>query len=286
MLVGLARPGNGALPAEVTVTTPTRLEILAGDRISGSILIPTGEKLAVVNVSGDFVLVRYRRLNGRVPAAHTDLPAVAPAPLPAVPPLPPAPAPAAPPAPATTGVPAAPAVAAPAAPVEHAPGPDTTIGRLLADRLVALEGRTLRPQAASRLTGVRFYAIYFSAGWCPPCRTFTPELVDAYGKIRALYPEFEVIFVSRDKSPAEMLAYMREDRMPWPALAWSSLRETREVTRYAGSGIPCLVLIDATGKVLSDSYRWGRYVGPDAVLDDTWKLLRASRRQSTKAPGR
>ncbi len=50
-------------------------------------------------------------------------------------------------------------------------------------------------------------------------------------------------------------------------------------TRYAGDGIPCLVLVDADGMVLSDSFRGGGSVGPDLVLDETWKILRDHRRQ-------
>jgi nucleoredoxin len=128
------------------------------------------------------------------------------------------------------------------------------------------------------MAGVKFFAIYFSASWCGPCRQFTPELVDAYGKIRTLYPVFEIVHVNRDRTEGDMTAYVRDDKMPWPALRWSALRQTPEIERFGGSGIPCLVLIDENGKVLSDSYRWGRYVGPDAVLDDTWKLLRTYRR--------
>jgi hypothetical protein len=43
------------------------------------------------------------------------------------------------------------------------------------------------------------------------------------------------------------------------------------------------VLVDQNGKVLSDTNRWGRYVGPDAVLEDTWKILRDYRRKNPRA---
>jgi hypothetical protein len=56
-----------------------------------------------------------------------------------------------------------------------------------------------------------------------------------------------------------------------------------EITRYAGSGIPCLVLVDANGKVLSDSCRTGDYVGPITVLNDTTKLLADYRRKNPRA---
>jgi nucleoredoxin len=62
--------------------------------------------------------------------------------------------------------------------------------------------------------------------------------------------------------------------MPWPALAVTKKRSNRTLTKYAGAGIPCLVFIDATGKVLSDSYQGKTYVGPRKVLEDMEKTLR------------
>ena len=266
---------RAGLPAEVTVTAPTRFEILTNGRPGGSVAIRAGETLSVVSLAGDQLTVRYRNLTGRVPAAHTNLPrsespaaeAVA---LPAT----------APATPATTAV-VPPTTSPPVAPVREtaAVPPTSKLGKYFTGKLVMLENGGLRRRDPAGLARVEFYGIYFSAGWCGPCRRFTPELVDAYGKLRALFPEFEIVLVNRDKSPAEMAAYMREEKMPWPAMEWSEIRGSWEILRYAGSGIPCLVLVDAAGKVLSDSYRWGRYVGPDTVVDDTWKILREYRKR-------
>ena len=33
------------------------------------------------------------------------------------------------------------------------------------------------------LDGYKFYAIYFSAHWCPPCRGFTPMLTEFYNTV-------------------------------------------------------------------------------------------------------
>jgi len=256
-----------ALPTEVTVTTPAQFELMRDGRVSGTISLAPGAKLEVIDVTGDYVLVRYRNANGRVLMARTDMSpdAMSEEPLPPV----------APPKPGRKPPPAA----ATPAPV---PAPATALERILAGKLVHLAGGALRPFDGARLAGVKFYAIYFSASWCPPCREFTPGLVDAYGKIRELYPEFELVLVCRDRSAPEMEAYMRGDGMQWPALGWNAIRGADEINGYAGDGIPCLVLVDANGRVLSDSYRWGRYVGPDAVLDDTWKILRDYRRQNPR----
>ena len=46
--------------------------------------------------------------------------------------------------------------------------------------------------ARGKVTG-----LYFSAHWCPPCRRFTPQLVDFYNSKKGTPEEFEVVFVSR-----------------------------------------------------------------------------------------
>jgi len=265
LVTGCFSPPVVAAPPEITVTAPTKLELMRGEKVAGSVGLPTGEKLTLIDVAGDYAMVRYRNLNGRVPVAQTDLPRAEPAAVPEVAATPPAAAPAKPPVKSV---------------VAHAPA--NILERALAGKLVALQNGGLQPFDGARLAGVKFYAIYFSASWCGPCREFTPGLVDAYAKIRAIYPEFEVVLVNFDHSPQEMMAYMRDDQMAWPALRWDTIQATPEITHYGGEGIPCLVLVDENGKVLSDSYRWLRYVGPDAVLDDTWKILRDYRRKNPR----
>ena len=264
LFAGAATPG-AAIPNDVTITAPARFELMHGDKVGGAIMLMAGEKLSLIDATGEYVLVRYRNLNGRVLADHTDLPRIEPAVAEAPPP--------APPPSVASERPAA--VAAPYAPAN-------AIERSLAGKLVRLEGGALRPFDGARLAGVKFYALYYSASWCAPCREFTPGLVDAYEKIRALYPEFEVVLVNEDRSQGDMLGYMHDDKMTWPAVRWDAISRARDITRYCGDGIPCLVLIDENGKVLSDTNRWGRYVGPNTVLDDTWKILRDYRRKNPR----
>ena len=41
--------------------------------------------------------------------------------------------------------------------------------------------------------------IYFSAHWCPPCRSFTPELAKTYSLLTETQQKnFEIVFVSSD----------------------------------------------------------------------------------------
>jgi nucleoredoxin len=134
--------------------------------------------------------------------------------------------------------------------------------------LVRLQNGNLVSCYDEELAPKQIYGLYFSAHWCPPCRKFTPQLVAYYNQIARDHPEFEIIFVSADKSADGMATYMRESGMPWPAIEYGKLANVPALQKYAGKGIPDLVIVDASGKVLADSYVSGKYVGPAKVLDD------------------
>jgi nucleoredoxin len=114
------------------------------------------------------------------------------------------------------------------------------------------------------LANKKLIAFYFSAEWCGPCRKFTPQLVDYYKRVAPEHPEFEVVFYSMDRSLYAMEKYMLEENMPWPAIDFSKLKEKQVLAKNAGNGIPALVLVDSTGKVISSSEN----VGPQKVLAD------------------
>ena len=48
---------------------------------------------------------------------------------------------------------------------------------LLGDKLLSKDGVG---NTASSLAGKKLVMLYFSAHWCPPCKTYTPELAQAY----------------------------------------------------------------------------------------------------------
>jgi len=146
----------------------------------------------------------------------------------------------------------------------------------LKDDLVVADGKKLKKFDESALAQTKYYAIYYSAAWCGPCRAFTPDLVKWYKRNKNENPHFELIFVSSDRSEEDMAAYMKEDDMAWPALDFNKNKSNRTLTQYAGNGIPCLVFVDAEGKVLSDSYEGKSYVGPRKVLADMEKTLKGN----------
>ena len=119
----------------------------------------------------------------------------------------------------------------------------------------------------------KLIALYFSAHWCGPCRKFTPQLVEFYNRVAPQHPEFEIVFVSNDRSPSAMETYMRETQMPWPAIDFAKLPGKEALKKYAGESIPCLVLLDKNGAVVSDSNAGKKYIGPEKVLTDLTSIL-------------
>jgi nucleoredoxin len=117
-----------------------------------------------------------------------------------------------------------------------------------------------------------FTLLYFSAHWCGPCRSFTPQLVKFYNEKQGGYL-FQVLFISSDNSDLEMKNYMKEDHMPWPAVIYHSEARKMLKLQYGGSGIPQLVLLDKNGNLLADSFKGKKYLGPQHVLNELDTLL-------------
>jgi len=161
-----------------------------------------------------------------------------------------------------------------AAPTSAAP-PKSLATDLKGD-LVALDGKKMKRFDDTKLADTKYVAVYYSAHWCPPCRTFTPELVKWYNATKPANPHFELIFVSSDRSEKDMESYMAGEQMPWPALKFIKKQTDKTLRPHAGRGIPCLVLLDATGKVLSHSYEGSTYVGPTKVMRDIDATLKAN----------
>jgi len=90
----------------------------------------------------------------------------------------------------------------------------------------------------------KYIALYFSAHWCGPCRSFTePVLKPVYLQALADDKPWEIIFVSSDQSKEEFDNYFAE--MPWVAVPFED-RARKELlsTRFGVRGIPTLIMLD------------------------------------------
>jgi hypothetical protein len=90
-----------------------------------------------------------------------------------------------------------------------------------------------------------------------------------------LHVEFEVIFVSDDRSQGEQVDYARGLGMPWPVLKYTELGTAPPVERWEGPGIPDLVVLTRDAMPIFNSYHGADYVGPQSVLEAVEPLLNA-----------
>ncbi|XP_066588688.1 nucleoredoxin-like isoform X2 [Prorops nasuta] len=95
-----------------------------------------------------------------------------------------------------------------------------------------------------------FKAVYFSAHWCPPCKAFIPQLVDTYQRIREKGHNFEVIFVSSDRSDESYTTHT--EAMPWLRIPFSQEERRRKLARALDvQAIPTLVILDPRDNIIT-----------------------------------
>ncbi len=98
-------------------------------------------------------------------------------------------------------------------------------------------------------------AIYFSASWCPPCRAFSPLLVDLADRLRAEGKPFALVLVGRDQTRQKALDYMESHHMTGYLVPPEADANKSLCTLYRVTGIPYLVVVDSDGNTLDPSAR-------------------------------
>lgn len=144
---------------------------------------------------------------------------------------------------------------------------DSAVLNSVAPYLVNAEGEKVDVEAVSEAPILLFY---YSAHWCPPCRLFTPKLVEFYNT-NGGGEKFEIIFVSSDRTEEAMFEYMKGEGMPWPAVAYDSIKATG-IKEFGGPYIPSLVMFDAKGKLVIGT-DYDNEVEPANVLEKLSKSL-------------
>lgn len=102
---------------------------------------------------------------------------------------------------------------------------------------------------AEVLRGVEVLGLYFAASWCTPCSEVTPLIASAYKSLRARGKGLQIVLVPQDTSDEEFERF--HSKMPWPSLPLGGLLPALLVQRYMVTGLPCLVLLDSTGALIS-----------------------------------
>lgn len=120
------------------------------------------------------------------------------------------------------------------------------------DVVATLGGDLRKPDGStisvtSALEGKSVLALYFSAHWCPPCRGFTPQLVEKYNALQKAGKPFEMVFVSSDQDENAFEEY--HNSMSFLGLPYAQRAAKNKLSKYFKvEGIPTLVFYDLDSK--------------------------------------
>lgn len=133
---------------------------------------------------------------------------------------------------------------------ENFPWHPIPLSELMKGPVQSKEGEVqLEKAIEGKITG-----IYFSAHWCPPCRGFTPVLIDVYKKLKENGKNFEVLFVSGDRSKEEFDEYYKT--MPWLALTPDDKSRNENLNEhFQVEGIPSLIILDEKLNIINANAR-------------------------------
>jgi nucleoredoxin len=121
---------------------------------------------------------------------------------------------------------------------------------------------------ASKLKG-KVVGVYFSAHWCPPCRQFTPVLKDFYNEISD--DDFEIVFVSLDRSQSDLNNYLKEAHGDWLYVPFGDKNIESLSEKFGVSGIPALIILKPDGEVITKEGRAVVQSKPPKAALSAWK---------------
>ncbi|CEL98253.1 unnamed protein product [Vitrella brassicaformis CCMP3155] len=144
--------------------------------------------------------------------------------------------------------------------------PPTIVSDVVTDlsRAGAIKSATGEAASIASLQG-KSVALYFAAGWCPMCQSFTPVLRSFYQRVNTDGQKIEVIFVSSDGDNASQAAHMEASHGPWLRIDYDDpltdklkrqhgVWARRESHKFEGmtrrAGVPGVVVIGSDGHEL------------------------------------
>mmetsp|Transcript_25071 Transcript_25071/g.49050 ORF Transcript_25071/g.49050 Transcript_25071/m.49050 type:complete len:210 (+) Transcript_25071:1-630(+) len=112
----------------------------------------------------------------------------------------------------------------------------------------------------------KIVGLYFSAGWCGPCRAFSPVLKKFHEEYM---DDFRVVFVSMDRSERDMVEYIKGKG--FLQVDYKSKSRTELIAKCSVTSIPSLVIVDGnSGEVITTSGRMAIQANPDSCIQ-SWK---------------
>jgi len=130
------------------------------------------------------------------------------------------------------------------------------------------------PVEIESLKSKKYFGLYFSAHWCPPCRQFTPKLAKFVKEFKEKRDDVEFIFCSSDQDEQSFKDYFKT--MGFLGLNVFGSDQGKAIKAFLSEkmgvrGIPHLAIVDAEGNLISKTGRSMVEEDPKG-LEFPWKL--------------
>lgn len=120
-----------------------------------------------------------------------------------------------------------------------------------------MRGADGQAHQADAIDQSEFFVFFWAANWCGWCQKVSPELSAFFNKHRAGLQHVTMVMMNGDKQESEMLKYLREKELPWPAVR---MRDWTNVPYWSAThegGYPQLLVTDAHGRIIYNGFGGG-----------------------------
>lgn len=134
--------------------------------------------------------------------------------------------------------------------------------------------RHLHPSGSysERMLDGKVIGLYYSGYWCQPSRDFTPILAQFYSQVDK---NFEILFISSDRSEQEMNYYLQSSHGDWFHLPFDSPISKHLQQFNTKNAIPTLIIIKPNGTVITVDGRdqVSSFLNNPQALVNHWKSV-------------
>lgn len=128
---------------------------------------------------------------------------------------------------------------------------------------------------ARPLAGADFILVYGGRKSCSRCASFLPELVEFRARAKAELGGFEIVYLPKDPTADEASAYLRENKLPFPAIDFDRRLEAACLATIPCQLLPTVFLFDRAGNLLARNHENGGAPTGRDLLKDLEKRLKA-----------
>lgn len=167
------------------------------------------------------------------------------------------------------------------------PYKDPSFAEILPSVVELDENDQLVPVDQDALRSKDYIVLYFSAHWCGPCRSFTPQFSSWYEKVKEIRDDFEVVFISKDQSKEAMKDYFKTMSFKAFDIFGENVAQRKFLAEYLSKkyqvqGIPTVVIVDKNGEVVCKDAR-GRIMSDEDCTGEGFPKYEALAIQDLKS---